>query len=158
MFGDRENALTREGMVHLQGGIFTMGSEDFYPEEKPLRRVRVDAFWIDETPVTNAEFARFVEATGHVTLAEIAPHPRDDPGMDPSLAVPGSLVFASPAAKLDLADWTRWWQFRAGADWRHPYGPESSLEGLEDHPVVHVCFDDAKAYAKWCGKSLPTEA
>jgi formylglycine-generating enzyme required for sulfatase activity len=145
-------------MVRLAGGTFTMGSHEFYPEEAPTRRVRVDPFWIDETPVTNRDFARFVEATGHVTFAEIAPDPADYPGMDPALAVPGSLVFIDPGRPVSLADWSQWWQFRAGADWRHPLGPASSIEGMDDHPVVHVAHADAIAYAKWAGKSLPTEA
>ncbi|WP_310022873.1 formylglycine-generating enzyme family protein [Croceicoccus sp. BE223] len=145
-------------MIRLAGGTFTMGSEAFYPEEKPLRRVKVDPFWIDETPVTNRQFASFVAATGHVTNAEIAPDPRDYPGMDPTMAQPGSVVFTKPDGPVPLNDWTQWWRFCFGADWRHPLGPESSIDGLEDHPVVHVCFADAKAYAEWADKSLPTEA
>jgi formylglycine-generating enzyme required for sulfatase activity len=153
-----KNAASTKRMVHLEGGAFTMGSEHFYPEELPLRRVKVDAFWIDETPVTNSQFAEFVEATGYVTFAEVAPDPRDYPGMDPALAQPGSLVFTPPRHPVSLEDWSQWWSFRLGADWRHPLGPESSLEGLEDHPVTHVTFADARAYAEWAGKSLATEA
>ena len=145
----------RPGMKQVPGGTFTMGSERFYPEEAPTRRVAVDAFLMDETPVTNAEFARFVAETGHVTFAEMAP---DYPGMDPELAHPGSLVFAMTAGPVDLSDVSQWWQFRLGASWRHPYGPESSIEGIEDHPVVHVVHRDAEAYARWAGKALPTEA
>ena len=137
-------------MRRLDGGVFQMGAEGFYPEETPVRRVRVGPFWIDEGPVTNAEFARFVAATGYETFAEQPPDPRDYPGMDPALAAPGSLVFEPRAAG--------WWDFRIGADWRHPLGPGSALEGLERHPVVHVVFEDAKAYAAWAGKDLPTEA
>jgi formylglycine-generating enzyme required for sulfatase activity len=147
-----------ESMVRLAGGTFTMGSNSFYPEESPARRVRVDPFWIDETPVTNREFARFVEATGYVTFAEMAPDPADYPGMDPALAVAGSLVFVPPGGPVSLSDWSRWWQFRPGAQWRHPQGPGSSLAELEDHPVVHVAHADAAAYARWAGKTLPTEA
>ncbi|OCC22576.1 gliding motility-associated lipoprotein GldK [Croceicoccus estronivorus] len=145
-------------MTKIAGGTFTMGSERFYPEEAPLRKVRVDTFWIDETPVTNREFARFVEATGYKTFAETAPDPADYPGMDPSLAKAGSLVFFRTPTPVDTNDFSQWWRFMPGADWRHPIGPDSSLEGLEDHPVVHVVHEDAMAYAKWAGKSLPTEA
>jgi sulfatase modifying factor 1 len=159
-------AMTREmgtgadlsGMRHLPGGTFTMGSERFYPEERPLRRVRVDAFWIDETPVTNREFARFVEATGYRTVAQIPPDPADYPGMPPELARPGSLVFERTRGPVDLDDFTNWWHFRLGADWRHPLGPDSAIDGIEDHPVVHIAYADAEAYASWAGKALPTEA
>ena len=147
-----------DGMRHVPGGAFQMGSDRFYPEEAPVRRVQVDGFWIDEAPVTNRDFARFVAATGHVTLAEVAPDPKDYPGMDSALAQPGSLLFQSTRGPVDLADYSQWWQFSFGTDWRHPHGPDSSLDGLEDHPVVHVAFEDAEAYAKWAGKSLPTEA
>jgi sulfatase modifying factor 1 len=146
------------GMVAIPGGTFTMGSQAFYPEEAPLRQVRVDPFWIDETPVTNHQFADFVAATGHRTFAEIAPDPRDYPGMAPDMAQAGSLVFDKTAGPVDLTDYSQWWQFRFGADWRHPTGPTSSLDGLEDHPVVHVTFGDALAFAEWAGKALPSEA
>jgi sulfatase modifying factor 1 len=139
-------------------GEFTMGSDRFYPEEAPPRRVRVDAFWIDEAPVTNADFARFVAATGHVTAAEIAPDPADYPGMDAALAQPGSAVFRKTAGPVDLSDPLQWWVFEIGADWRHPLGPASSIEGMAAHPVVHVGYGDAEAYARWAGKVLPTEA
>lgn len=145
-------------MIFVQGDSFTMGSLNFYPEEAPLLKVRVDSFWIDETPVTNREFARFVEATGHVTVAEIPPDPRDYPGMLPELAQPGSLVSYKPERPVDMANAANWWRFEFGANWRHPQGRGSDLAGLDDHPVVHVAYDDAKAYAKWAGKSLPTEA
>src|ERR1700756_1751063 len=147
-----------EGMRRLDGGAFRMGSERFYPEEGPVRRVRVDPFWIDETPVTNSQFARFVEATGHVTLAELAPDPKDYPGMPPEMARPGSLVFTPTSGPVPLDDPLQWWRFEFGADWRHPTGPQSGLDGLEDHPVVHVAYADARAYAAWTGKTLPTEA
>lgn len=145
------------GMVPIPGGAFAMGSERFYPEEAPVRRVSVDSFWMDETPVTNAQFAAFVAATGHVTFAEIAPDPRDYPGMLPELAQAGSLVFEMPPGPVDLGQ-VSWWEFRIGANWRRPLGPGSSIEGIEDHPVVHVAYDDAEAYAAWAGKALPTEA
>ena len=142
----------------IPGGRFRMGSDRFYPEEAPVVEVRVDPFLIDETPVTNAEFARFVAETGHVTFAEIAPDPRDYPGMDPALAQPGSAVFEQPARVAGLRDIGQWWRWRIGANWRRPLGPGSSLEGLDDHPVVHVAHADAAAYAAWAGKALPTEA
>ncbi|MBX3592842.1 formylglycine-generating enzyme family protein [Sphingomonas sp.] len=145
-------------MIFVPGGSFTMGSEKFYPEERPLRRVRVDGFWMDETPVTNRQFAEFVEATGYVTVAEIAPDPRDYPGMDPALAQPGSLVFRRTDRPVTLDDFSQWWSFTLGADWRHPLGPGSDLTGLDDHPVVHVGHPDALAYAEWAGKALPSEA
>jgi formylglycine-generating enzyme required for sulfatase activity len=134
-----------------------MGSNDHYPEEAPVRTICVDAFWIDETPVTNREFSRFVTETGYVTNAEKAPDPARYPGMDPSLAKPGSLVFTKTSGPVDMSEYTRWWQFVLGADWRHPLGPDSTLAGLEEHPVVHVAYADAKAYAVWAGKELPTE-
>lgn len=153
----RDKADT-SGMVRLEGGTFTMGSVAFYPEEQPLRQVKVDSFWIDEVPVTNAQFAEFVAATGHVTFAEIAPDPKDYPGMDPALAQPGSLVFSMPGRPVSLDDWSQWWRFVLGADWRHPLGPDSSIDALDDHPVVHVTHADARAFAHWAGKDLPTEA
>ncbi|MEO5707885.1 MAG: formylglycine-generating enzyme family protein [Alteraurantiacibacter sp.] len=145
-------------MVQVPGGTFTMGSEAFYPEERPLRRVKVDSFRLDETPVTNRQFSQFVAATGYVTAAEIAPDPKDYPGMDPALAQPGSLVFRKTPHRVPLTDFSQWWEFCLGADWRHPSGPDSSIDGLEDHPVVQVNHGDALAYARWVGKSLPTEA
>lgn len=145
-------------MRHVPGGTFLMGSDRFYPEEAPRRPVRVGGFHIDVTPVTNAQFARFVAETGHVTLAEIAPDPADYPGMPPEMAHAGSLVFRPTAGPVDLRDYSQWWEFAFGADWRHPLGPDSTLDGLEDHPVVHVAYADAVAYAAWAGKSLPTEA
>ena len=147
-----------DGMIHLPGGAFLMGSDRFYPEEAPVRRVQVDGFRIDATPVTNRDFARFVDATGHVTLAEIAPDPKDYPGMDPAMAQAGSLLFQRTGGPVSLEDYSQWWQFSFGTDWRHPHGPDSRIEGLEDHPVVHVAYEDALAYAKWAGKALPTEA
>lgn len=135
-----------------------MGSERFYEEERPLRRVRVDSFWIDKTPVTNAAFAAFVEATGHVTFVERTPDPKHYPGLDPSCAVPGSLVFQPADRPVPLDDFADWWAFVPGADWRHPGGPDSGIAGREQHPVVHIAWADADAYAKWAGKSLPSEA
>ncbi len=151
-------APAREEMVWIPGGVFAMGSDRHYPEEAPAHRVRVEGFWIDRTPVTNRDFLRFVKATGHVTVAEIAPDPNDYPGALPHMLRAGSLVFSPPNGAVDLTDWSQWWRFKFGADWRRPYGPRSSIAGLHDHPVVHVAYRDAEAYAKWAGKELPTEA
>jgi sulfatase modifying factor 1 len=146
------------GMQRIPAGSFVMGSEDFYADEAPLRQVSVASFWIDETPVTNTQFARFVAATGHVTWAELAPDPAEYPGMDPALAVPGSMVFSPPAHPVDLDGPPAWWRIVPGANWRHPLGPESTIESLGRHPVLHVGYHDALAYADWAGKALPTEA
>jgi formylglycine-generating enzyme required for sulfatase activity len=146
------------GMVWIPGGTFVMGSDAHYPEEAPAHPVTIDGFWMDETTVTNAEFRRFVEATGHVTSAERPPNPDDYPGAKPELLVPASIVFRPPAHPVDLSNHYEWWAYVPGADWRHPRGPGSSLDGLHDHPVVHVAFEDAEAYCLWAGKALPTEA
>ncbi len=135
-----------------------MGSDQHYKEERPVHRVSVDGFWVDRTPVTNGEFRKFVEATAHVTFAEIPPDPKDYPGALPHMLRAGSLVFTSPNHQVDLRDWSQWWSFTFGANWQQPYGPGSSIRGLDDHPVVHVAFKDAEAYATWAGKELPTEA
>ncbi|MGO4171234.1 formylglycine-generating enzyme family protein [Bosea sp. TAF32] len=147
-----------DGMVHLPGGLFRMGSDKHYSEEAPSHRACVDPFWIDVTPVTNRQFRAFVEATGHVTFAEIAPDPKDYPGALPHMLRAGSLMFDPPSHPVDLRDWSQWWTFKFGATWRKPYGAGSSLKGLDDHPVVHVAYRDAEAYAAWAGKALPTEA
>ena len=135
--------------IWIPGGTFRMGSDRHYPEEAPARRVRVEGFWMDRTPVTNSQFRAFVEATDYRTLAEAPSDPKRQPG---------SLVFTVPQKPVDLRDWTQWWEFRAGADWRHPYGPGSCIDGRDDHPVVHIAYRDAEAYAQWVGKTLPTEA
>ena len=145
-------------MVWIPGGTYQMGSEEHYPEERPVHRVTVDGFWMDRTPVTNAMFQPFVAATGHVTFAEIPPNPADYPGAKKELLHPGSLVFVKPPNPVDLRDFQNWWRFVLGADWRHPRGPNSTIKGREDHPVTHVTFGDAEAYAAWAGKALPTEA
>ena len=134
-------------MVWIPGGTFRMGSDRHYPEEAPVHRVTVDGFWIDRTPVTNRAFREFVNATGYVTFAEIAPDPRDYPGALPHMLKAGSLVFTPPEHAVDLRDWSQWWNFKFGADWRRPYGPRSSIAGLDDHPVVHIAYRDAEAYA-----------
>ena len=151
-------SASRAGMCHIPGGTYSMGSERFYPEEAPLRRVTIADFWIDEIPVTNAQFATFIEATGYRTIAEIAPDPKDYPGMLPGMDRAGSLVFHKPETTVGTADPLQWWRFTFGACWKHPLGPDSTIEGIEDHPVVHVAYPDALAYAKWAGKDLPTEA
>jgi formylglycine-generating enzyme required for sulfatase activity len=135
-----------------------MGSDHHYPEEAPAHRVTVDGFWIDRAPVTNADFLRFVRATGYVTFAEIKPDAADYPGALSHMLRAGSLVFAPPDQPVELDHWGEWWKFKFGANWRRPYGPRSSLAGQHDHPVVHVAYRDALAYAKWVGKDLPTEA
>jgi sulfatase modifying factor 1 len=148
----------RPGMIFIPGGEFIMGSDHHYAEEKPAHRVKVDSFWIDNALVTNAEFKRFVKETGHVTFAEIDPEAKDYPGALPHLLRAGSLVFVKSKGPVDLTNWSNWWSFTFDADWRHPYGPGSSIKGLDDHPVVHVAYNDAVAYARWAGKELPTEA
>jgi formylglycine-generating enzyme len=149
---------THEGMLFIAGGSFRMGSDRHYPEEAPAHRVNVDGFWIDITPVTNRQFREFVAATGHVTYAEIPPDPKDYPNALPHMLKAGSLVFTPPQHTVDLRNWGAWWTFTFGANWREPYGPGSSIEGLDDHPVVHVAYVDVVAYARWAGKELPTEA
>jgi formylglycine-generating enzyme required for sulfatase activity len=147
-----------EGMARVPGGTIRMGSDHHYPEEAPSHRVTVDAFCIVRTPVTNRQFDEFVRATGHVTVAETAPDPAQYPGALPHMLYAGSLVFVPPRRIGDLGDWSQWWTFMKAADWRHPYGPKSSIDALGDHPVVHVTHADALAYAEWAGKELPTEA
>ncbi|RWX04408.1 formylglycine-generating enzyme family protein [Rhizobium leguminosarum] len=145
------------GLVWVAGRTFTMGSNEHYPEEAPAHPVAVDGFWIDATPVTNRQFASFVKATGHVTVAERAPRAEDYPGALPKMLRAGSLVFMPPKAIVG-PDITQWWSFKFGADWRHPYGGRTDIRGKLDHPAVHIAYSDAKAYAAWAGKDLPTEA
>ena len=147
-----------DGMIVIAGGTFRMGSDRHYPEERPVHRVTVDSFWIDATPVTNRQFKEFVKATGHVTSAEIPPRAEDYPGALPHMLYAGSLVFTPPSHPVNLNDWSQWWQFLKGANWRHPYGPKSNINNLDHHPVVHVAYSDALAFARWAGKDLPTEA
>jgi len=135
-----------------------MGSDHHYAEESPAHAVWVGGFWIDRTPVTNRQFRRFVQATGYVTFAQIAPNPDDYPGALPHMLNPGSLVFTPPGRPVDLRDWSQWWRFTFGAYWQAPYGPDSCLMGLDEHPVVHIAYQDAEAYATWAGKVLPSEA
>jgi sulfatase modifying factor 1 len=145
-------------MMWIPGGTFAMGSEQHYPEEAPVREVTVGDFWLDEHPVTNLEFLRFVKATGHVTWAERTPDPAQYPGADPEQLFAGSVTFEKSAGPVDLTNRYNWWTWTRGADWRHPEGPESTLHGRERHPVVHVAFSDAEAYAAWAEKELPSEA
>ncbi len=146
------------GMIHIPGGTFRMGSDNHYPEEAPAHSVTVSDFWMDATPVTNRQFSAFVEATGHVTVAEIAPRAEDYPGALPHMLKAGSLMFSPPSRPVDLRDFSQWWTFQFTASWRKPYGSGSSIKGLDDHPVVHVAYSDAEAYAAFVGKTLPTEA
>jgi formylglycine-generating enzyme required for sulfatase activity len=150
--------VNTKNMLELLAGTFQMGSDSFYPEEAPVREAAVDGFWIDRHPVTVAEFRRFVNDTGHVTVAEQAPKAEEYPDADPELLVPGSLVFQKTAGPVPLDDFRSWWSWVPGADWRHPEGPGSHVGGgRERHPVTHVAHADAAAYAEWAGKSLPTE-
>jgi formylglycine-generating enzyme len=155
---ERRQHSAPRGMIFIPGGTFRMGSDRHYAEEAPVHRVTVDGFWIDRTPVTNREFRKFVNETGHVTFAEMPPDPKDYPGALQHMLKAGSLVFTPPKHPVNLSDWSQWWNFKFGANWRRPYGPRSSIRGLDDHPVVHVAFRDAEAYADWAGKKLPTEA
>jgi len=153
-----DTPVAPEGMVWIPGRTFRMGSDDHYPEEAPAHRVAVDGFFIDAAPVTNAQFRRFVEATGHVTMAETPPNAADYPGALPDMLVAASVVFVPPPHRVGLHDHYQWWQFIAGANWRHPQGPDSAIDDKDDHPVVHVAANDVEAYARWAGKALPTEA
>ncbi|WP_438821606.1 formylglycine-generating enzyme family protein [Larkinella terrae] len=146
-----------EDMVLIPGGTFQMGSDEF-PDSRPLHTVKVDGFWMDKHEVTNAEFARFVEATKYVTVAERPLNPKDYPGVPADKLVPGSAVFTPPNQQISLENPLAWWQYVAGASWKHPAGPQSTIQGHENEPVVHVSYEDAAAYAKWAGKRLPTEA
>jgi len=158
-----------DGMVWIPGGEFSMGAQDPHDihdavgmqattDSRPVHRVFVDGFWMDRTEVTNEQFARFVKATGYVTLAERTPRAEDFPGAPSDSLVPGSVVFSPPREAVPLTDPYHWWSDVNGANWRHPLGPESSIAGQEQFPVVHVAYADALAYAQWAGKRLPTEA
>lgn len=145
-------------MVWIPEGEFAMGSDRHYREERPVRRVAVDGFWMDRHPVTNRQFAAFVAATGYVTVAEQNPDPALYPDAEPGQLVPGSMVFVPTRGPVDLRDNRQWWRWIPGASWRHPRGSRTTLAGLDEHPVVQVCWEDIAAYAAWCGKALPTEA
>jgi formylglycine-generating enzyme required for sulfatase activity len=148
-----------EGMVWIPAGEFWMGSDEF-EDARPVHRVYVDGFWMDRTEVTNEQFARFVEATGYVTVAERQPDPKDFPNVPRDKLVPGAGVFTPSGCRPgeECRNCDAWWSYQKGACWRHPEGPGSSIVGREKHPVVHVCWEDAAEYAKWAGKRLPTEA
>jgi len=145
-------------MVFVRGGAFSMGSNRHRPEERYTHIVHVDGFWIDRTEVTNAQFAAFVGATGYVTRAERGGDPQIHAQMPKEFMVPGSIAFIMPTDASRGGRLTQWFQYIAGADWRHPEGPGSAIAGRESHPVVHVAYEDALAYARWLGHSLPTEA
>jgi formylglycine-generating enzyme required for sulfatase activity len=145
-------------MTWIPGGEFLMGSEEFYPEERPVHRVAVDGFWMDEHPVTAAAFRRFARDTGYVTVAERQLSAADYPDADPALLVPGSLVFRRSGGPVDLSDPRNWWEYVPGAYWKRPAGPGSTINGRDRHPAVHVAHEDVEAYTSWAGKELPTEA
>lgn len=151
-------ASDREDMIWIPGGTFLMGSNAFYREERPVREESVEGFWIDRFPVTNAKFRRFVEATRYVTFSERVPTQEMYPDAAPECLVPGSLVFVKPPGPVSLRDSFAWWAYVPGADWRHPQGPNSSIAEKDDHPVVHVNYEDALAYANWASKELPAES
>jgi formylglycine-generating enzyme len=157
-----------EGMVWISGGEFSMGANDppdmdevgmkATEDARPIHRVYVDGFFMDKTDVTNAEFAKFVKATGYITIAEQKPRAEDFPGAPPENLVAGSVVFSPPDHPVSLNDHFQWWSYVRGANWRHPLGPGSNIKGKDNYPVVHIAYADAEAYAKWAGKRLPTEA
>ena len=148
-------ALAVEEMVKLPGGEFLMGSDEHYPDEGPAHRAAVDAFSVDPHPVTNEDFSEFVEAPGYRTVAERPLDPELYPGVPADSLAPGSAVFVMTDGPVDLRDWSHWWQWTPGACWRCPEGPESDVNGRGDHPVVHVCHEDAAAFCEWAGRSLP---
>ncbi|MET0812336.1 MAG: formylglycine-generating enzyme family protein [Microbacterium sp.] len=144
--------------VLIDAGVLRMGSGDFYPDERPVHEREVAAFFIDRYEVTNEDYAGFVDATGYVTVAERELDPAAFPGADPADLVPGAMVFTPTAGPVDLGEWRNWWRWQPGAFWRRPSGPDSSIDGLARHPVVHIAYEDAVAYAAWSGRRLPTEA
>lgn len=147
-----------DGLIWVEGGTFIMGSADHYPEEGPQREIGVTGFWMDRHEVTNRQFAEFVQATGYVTVAERPLRAMDHPDIPATGLVAGSAVFTPPEQLARTSDMSRWWRYVPGADWRHPTGPESSIERRMNHPVVNVAWEDALAYARWRGRELPSEA
>ena len=157
-FKTKKNKVA-DKMVWIPGGKFIMGSNDQKAlDAQPQHEVEVSGFWMDEHEVTNAQFQEFIEVSGYVTIAERPLTPNDYPTVPPHLLVPGSAVFAPPKEEVSLQNPLQWWRYVNGASWRHPLGPDSSIEGKADEPVVQVCYEDVVAYAKWAGKRLPTEA
>src|SRR5262245_58428087 len=161
-------SVTPEGMVWIPGGEFSMGANDppdmddvgmkATEDARPIHRVYVDGFFMDQTDVTNAQFAAFVKATNYITVAERTPRAEDFPGAPPENLVAGSVIFSPPDHPVSLDNHYQWWSYVPGANWRHPLGPRSEIKGKDDYPVVHVAYEDAEAYARWAGKRLPTEA
>jgi sulfatase modifying factor 1 len=145
-------------MVWIPGGSFLMGSNNHYSEEAPAHRTTVSGFWMDKFAITNRTFSGFVKQTGYVTVAERPPKAEDYPGAKPELLRPASVVFQKPLFRVDLRNHYNWWTYVIGADWRHPEGPDSSIDDRPDHPVVHIAYEDAEAFARWAGKELPTES
>jgi formylglycine-generating enzyme len=149
---------TLSDLVELPGGVFRMGSQQFYPDEGPVHTEQVTAFAIEQHPVTNAQFSEFVAATGYLTMAERPLEPALFPDLAPEELQPGALAFTFTPGPVDLSDWRQWWRWSPGADWRHPFGPESKIDDKAHHPVVQVAYEDAEAYASWAGRRLPSEA
>lgn len=147
-----------EDMVRIPGGTFTMGSEDFYPDERPAHERAVEAFLLGRFPVTNADYAAFVADTGYITIAERPLDPAEFPALSAEELEPGAMVFTPTPGPVDLSDWRQWWRWQPGASWRHPLGPGSAAEDLPGHPVVQIAYPDAVAYADWASARLPTEA
>src|SRR5579875_2998838 len=145
-------------LVELPGGSFRMGSTSFYPEEAPVHTATVGAFAVERHPVTNAQFAEFIDDTGYVTVAEQPIDPALYPGASATDLVPGAMVFRPSPGPVDLRDWRQWWIWMPGASWRRPFGPDSDVGDKAEHPVVQVAYPDAAAYARWAGRRLPTEA
>ena len=157
--GSRPPGPDPNGMIWIPAGEFSMGTQEpMFTDTRPIHRVALNGFWMDETEVTNEQFSAFVRATRYVTVAERKPRAEDYPGVPPEKLVAGSIVFSPPKDAVPLNDYMQWWSYVGGADWRHPEGPKSDLEGREKHPVVHIAWEDANAFAKWAGKRLPTEA
>lgn len=153
------SAPAPEGMVWIPAGEFSMGTEEEgFPDTRPIHRVKLNGFWMDKTEITNAQFEKFVKATGYVTIAERKPKAEDFPGLPAEKLVTGSIVFTPPKDAVPLNNYLQWWAYVEGANWRHPEGPQSDIKGRENHPVVHISHADAQAYASWVGKRLPTEA
>jgi formylglycine-generating enzyme len=150
--------MSHEDMVEIPAGCFQMGAADFYLEERPVRDVQVSSFAIDRGPVTVAQFADFAEQTGYRTVAERPPDPKHYPDADPALLQAGSVVFHPTPGPVPLNDPGRWWAYVPGASWQHPWGPGSDNAQRADHPVTHIAYEDAVAYARWAGKELPSEA